>query len=67
MVAPVLPSPQLTPPLGVILFVVASTWRELKVEDVVAGTAPFFAIIILFIFLLIAVPDIALWLPNQMR
>jgi TRAP-type C4-dicarboxylate transport system permease large subunit len=51
----------------VILFVVASTWRELKVEDVVAGTAPFFAIIILFIFLLIAVPDIALWLPSQMR
>lgn len=58
---------QLTPPLGVILFVVASTWRELKVEDVVAGTAPFFAIIILFIFLLMAVPDIALWLPSQMR
>ena len=58
---------QLTPPLGVILFVVASTWRELKVEDVVAGTVPFFAIIILFIVLLMAVPDIALWLPNQMR
>lgn len=58
---------QLTPPLGVILFVVASTWRELKVEDVVAGTVPFFAIIILFIFLLIAVPDIALWLPSRMR
>ena len=58
---------QLTPPLGVILFVVASTWRELKVEDVVAGTVPFFAIIILFIFLLMAVPDIALWLPSQMR
>ena len=58
---------QLTPPLGVILFVVASTWRELKVEDVVAGTVPFFGIIILFIFLLMAVPDIALWLPNQMR
>ncbi len=58
---------QLTPPLGVILFVVASTWRELKVEDVVAGTAPFFALIILFIFLLIAVPDIALWLPSQMH
>ncbi|MFV0662792.1 TRAP transporter large permease [Denitromonas sp.] len=58
---------QLTPPLGVILFVVASSWRELKVEDVVAGTAPFFAIIVLFIFLLIAFPEIALWLPGQMR
>jgi C4-dicarboxylate transporter DctM subunit len=58
---------QLTPPLGVILFVVAGTWKELKVEDVVAGTAPFFAIIVAFIFLLIAVPEIALWLPGQMR
>lgn len=58
---------QLTPPLGVILFVVASSWSELKVEDVVAGTAPFFAIIVIFIFLLMAFPEIALWLPNQMR
>ena len=57
---------QLTPPLGVILFVVASTWRELKVEDVVYGTIPFFAIIVLFILLLIAVPDLVLWLPNRM-
>jgi C4-dicarboxylate transporter DctM subunit len=57
---------QLTPPLGVILFVVAGTWRELKVEEVVAGTIPFFAIIVLFIFLLIAFPDLALWLPGRM-
>lgn len=58
---------QLTPPLGVILFVVASTWHELKVEDVVRGTFPFFAIIIFFIFLLIAVPELVLWLPNRMH
>lgn len=57
---------QLTPPLGVILFVVAGTWNELKVEDVVAGTAPFFAIIVAFILLLIAFPDLALWLPGRM-
>lgn len=58
---------QLTPPLGVILFVVASTWSELTVEDVVAGTVPFFFIIVLFIFLLIAFPEIALWLPSHMK
>ena len=57
---------QLTPPLGVILFVVASTWKELTVEDVVAGTIPFFAIIIVFILLIIGIPDIVLWLPGRM-
>ncbi|MCB9945969.1 MAG: TRAP transporter large permease [Geminicoccaceae bacterium] len=54
---------QLTPPLGVILFVVASSSKEVKVEDVIMGTAPFFAIILLFMLLLIAFPQIALFLP----
>lgn len=55
---------QLTPPLGVILFVVASSSREVTVKDVIIGTAPFFAIIVAFMLLLIAFPGIALWLPN---
>ncbi|PRD42466.1 TRAP transporter large permease [Phyllobacterium phragmitis] len=55
---------QLTPPLGVILFVVASSSKEVKVEDVIMGTAPFFAIILLFILLMIAFPQIALFLPS---
>ena len=57
---------QLTPPLGVILFVVASTWRKLKIEDVVLGTLPFFILIVLLIFILIRFPELALWLPNKM-
>lgn len=55
---------QLTPPLGVILFVVASSSDTVKVEDVIAGTAPFFAIILLFMLLLIAFPQIALFFPE---
>ncbi|MFS4436607.1 TRAP transporter large permease [Paracoccaceae bacterium GXU_MW_L88] len=55
---------QLTPPLGVILFVVASSSDEVKVEDVIMGTLPFFAIILLFILLMIAFPQIALYLPS---
>nr|WP_067293972.1 TRAP transporter large permease [Marinobacterium profundum] len=57
---------QLTPPLGVILFVVASTWHKLKIEDVVMGTLPFFILIVLLIFILIRFPELALWLPNKM-
>ncbi|NVK75950.1 TRAP transporter large permease [Marinomonas sp. CT5] len=55
---------QLTPPLGVILFVVASSSDKVKVEDVVLGTLPFFIVIVAFLFLLMAFPEIALYLPS---
>lgn len=55
---------QLTPPLGVILFVVASSSDKVKVEDVIMGTLPFFIIILAFMMLLIAFPQIALFLPT---
>ena len=54
----------LIPPLGVILFVVASSSSEVKVEDVIMGTLPFFIIIVAFMLLLIAAPQIALFLPE---
>jgi C4-dicarboxylate transporter DctM subunit len=54
---------QLTPPLGVILFVVASSSKVVKVEDVVAGTIPFFSMILVFLILMIIFPEIALFLP----
>ncbi|MBN1956719.1 MAG: TRAP transporter large permease [Desulfuromonadales bacterium] len=57
---------QLTPPLGVILFVVASTWDELSIEEVVLGILPFYLIIVGFVFLLIFFPDLALWFPSLM-
>jgi len=55
---------QLTPPLGVILFVVASSSKEVSVEDVIMGTLPFFVIILLFMLLMIGFPQIALFLPE---
>lgn len=55
---------QLTPPLGVILFVVASSSSIVKIEDVIMGTIPFYAMILLFILLMIAFPEIALFLPS---
>ncbi|WP_370285475.1 TRAP transporter large permease [Pseudooceanicola nanhaiensis] len=57
---------QLTPPLGVILFVVASSSKEVKVEDVIMGTLPFFGIILAFMLLLIGWPQIALFLPDYL-
>ncbi|WP_306131157.1 TRAP transporter large permease [Roseivivax marinus] len=55
---------QITPPLGVILFVVASATSDLKVETVIKGVLPFFLLILGFILILIAFPQIALWFPS---
>lgn len=55
---------QLTPPLGIILFVVKSAAEDVKIEDVVRGTMPFFGIILLFLLLMMAFPQIALFLPS---
>jgi tripartite ATP-independent transporter DctM subunit len=54
----------LTPPVGMNLFVVQGTRDKGDVRDVIIGTLPFVAIMFVFIALLVAFPDIALWLPR---
>lgn len=58
---------QLTPPLGVILFVVSGSSPDMKVEDVVMGALPFFLIILAFLLMLILFPDIVLWFPSLIQ
>lgn len=56
---------QITPPIGLNLFVVQgiSNWA---LGDVVRGTTPYWFIIVFFIAVLAAFPEIALWLPARM-
>jgi len=55
----------ITPPIGLNLFVVQGIrTRGGAFRDVCVGSAPFVAAILLLIFLLIAFPGIALWLPK---
>jgi len=56
---------QISPPLGINLFVIQSIWDG-KLSDVVIGTIPFHLIMFLLLALLVLWPDIALWLPEQM-
>jgi len=56
---------QLTPPLGINLFVIQSIWDG-KLEEVVQGTIPFFLIILLMVFVLWSLPGLATWLPGLM-
>ncbi|AHD10546.1 TRAP transporter large permease [Phaeobacter gallaeciensis] len=58
----------LTPPVGLNLYVIQAIGREqVSIGDVIMGCLPFIAAMILLITILIVVPDVALWLPEQMR
>lgn len=56
---------QISPPLGINLFVIQSIWDG-KLGDVVMGTIPFHLIMFLLVAMLALWPEIALWLPQQM-
>lgn len=56
----------ITPPVGMILFVVQGITKS-SLRDVFLGALPFVAVMIAFTLLLIVLPEIALWLPGQMK
>jgi len=56
---------QISPPIGINLFVIQSIWNG-KLSDVVLGTIPFHLIMLLLLLMLFFLPGLALWLPGQM-
>jgi C4-dicarboxylate transporter, DctM subunit len=56
---------QISPPIGINLFVIQSIWDG-KLGEVVLGTIPFHLIMFVVLALVIAVPELSLWLPAQM-
>ena len=58
----------LTPPVGLNLYVIQAISRDqVTIGDVIMGCLPFIGAMVLLIAILIAAPDVALWLPDQMR
>jgi tripartite ATP-independent transporter DctM subunit len=57
----------ITPPIGVNLYVVQGVRRRGQINDVIIGALPFVAVMFLMVALLVAFPDIALWLPQALR
>ncbi len=53
---------QISPPIGINLFVIQSIWNG-KLSDVVMGTIPFHLIMLVLLGLLAFFPEIAMWLP----
>ncbi|MEH6633529.1 MAG: TRAP transporter large permease [Halopseudomonas aestusnigri] len=54
----------ITPPIGLNCFVVAGVRPDISVQDVFKGASPFFVADAVTIGVLIAFPQIVLWLPN---
>src|ERR1035437_8832313 len=56
---------QISPPIGINLFVIQSIWDG-ELGQVVMGTIPFHIIMFVLLTMLVIWPDIALWLPEHM-
>jgi len=54
----------ITPPVGLNLYVVQGMRGRGSINDVIRGSIPFVGAMIVLITLLMAAPDIALWLPR---
>jgi len=55
---------QITPPIGVNVFAIASVAKEVPMQDIFRGVFPFFIGMIVCVLLLVLFPQIALFLPN---
>jgi len=57
---------QITPPIGFNLFVLQGMTNH-EMSYIAKASLPMFAIMVLMVFVLIWVPDLALWLPENIR
>lgn len=57
----------ITPPVGLNLFVIQSIQRDLSFAQVLRGTAPFMVVIAVGLIIMMAVPQLSTWLPQYVR
>ena len=56
----------ITPPLGLDLYIMRNTFG-ISTQELLKGVVPFLITLIVFLALLVAFPDLTLWLPNLMK
>lgn len=57
----------ITPPIGMNLFVVQGVRRQGSITDIMIGVSPFIVALLLMIAVVVAFPQMALWLPQLLR
>jgi TRAP-type C4-dicarboxylate transport system permease large subunit len=56
----------ITPPMGLNIFTVAGVAKDIPVEEIFRGVAPFLISIFVIVILITIFPEIALFLPGMM-
>jgi C4-dicarboxylate transporter DctM subunit len=56
----------ITPPVGLNLFFMKGVF-DVPISEILRGVAPFIVVLVLFLAILVAFPDLSLWLPGMMR
>ena len=57
----------ITPPIGMNVYIIAGIAKDIPLHKIFKGTLPFLVSIFILIVLIMAFPDIALFLPNILR
>ena len=57
----------ITPPMGINLYIIKGVFPTISLDDIIRGTSWFLAMDVLTVALLIAFPQITLWLPSMIR
>ncbi len=56
----------ITPPVGLNLFILKATVREVTMRDIVRGSLPFVVLLMVGLALVMMFPSLATWLPGRM-
>jgi C4-dicarboxylate transporter, DctM subunit len=56
----------ITPPVGMNIYVISGVAKDVPMETIFRGAIPFFLAMVVCLFILLAFPDIALFLPTTM-
>jgi len=57
----------ISPPVGVCVYVVSGIARDVPLQTIFRGALPFLAALIIAAIILIALPQLCLWLPNLVK
>ena len=57
----------ITPPVGIILFVLRGISGDVPMRKIIYGVIPFVGVILLNVVLIYCYPSIVMWLPEQMK
>jgi tripartite ATP-independent transporter DctM subunit len=56
----------LTPPVGVVVFALSGMFKDVPMYKIFRGTYPFIGAMFICLIILVAFPEISLWLPGRM-